>query len=162
MEIENEIKEMNIVDSYDNRQGSLEPRCAYDKDTPLITGKGYITQLSNRHGITDLKTNSKRLKKSFSNTMLRDPKKLHQKSKFPYHRLSYLERYSKVKELQVKIVRNQDKHISLQNQIMQKILNTSIHIKSKKKESVKFSALIKHKSEADILQNFSTKTSGIR
>jgi hypothetical protein len=62
MEIENEIKERNIVDSYDRREGSLQPRFTSEINTPFIE-EGFITQLRNSSSVEDLKANSKRLKK---------------------------------------------------------------------------------------------------
>jgi peroxiredoxin family protein len=62
-----------------------------------------------------------------------------------------------VKELKVKIVKDQDKEATLQHQIMQKILNASIQVKSKKKNSKYIPTLIKHKSEADIFRCLQTK-----
>jgi len=103
LEIENQIKEMNIVESYDRREGSLQPHYLEERNN-ILAEEGHISKIPNSGSITDLKlTSSKGLKKSASNRLIHFPKIFDhkKKKKFPKHRLSYLEKYQKVKELQV-------------------------------------------------------------
>ena len=72
-EIEDEIREMNIVESYDRREASLQPK-EHDGRNLVLAEEGHISKLRSSHDITDMKlTCFKSLKKCKSSKLIHFP-----------------------------------------------------------------------------------------
>ncbi|CAI2364407.1 unnamed protein product [Moneuplotes crassus] len=161
-EIEDEIKEMNIVESYDRRQGSLQPVELDDRNL-VLAEEGHISKLRTFHNVSDMKsTGYKSLKKCKSDKLIHFPTILGQNKpkKNANKRLSYLERYQKVKELEVNLnsLRRDDLSQNrklLKDRNIHKFCNAKLTQKTRLPQTA--FTLSKNRSEADILAGINSR-----
>ena len=117
MEIEDQIKEMNIVNSYDKRQ-SMVSHIESNTNEPEDIKEWCTKLLRQSAGISDLKSNKNKsqLKKSFSNALFKFPRILQANNGMSHNikkgRVSNIQKYGGVRELQVNMFEDKDKNQS--------------------------------------------------
>ena len=108
LEIENQIREMNIIDSYE-RTASMNSRDV-GKHSEVVKDN-FISKAMKSNEISSLKALNPLMKKSASNALFKFPllvKSKEKKCEKAVKKLSNLQKYHKIRELQVSMFKNPD------------------------------------------------------